>query len=78
MQKKPHIFLHKTVSKFLLGKITSKNWSINGKLAAIGFTLQLFELILKTAANPGETYTQSCAKRYEGGFELYRMKFDLV
>ena len=42
------------------------------------FFLQLVEVIWKTAANPGETYTQSCAENYEGGFALNRMKFDLV
>ena len=39
--------------------------------------LQLFEAILKTAGNPGETFTQSCAEEYEV-FALYRMEFDLV
>ena len=42
------------------------------------FFLQLVELIWKTAANPGETLTQSCVEKYEGFFALYRMGFDLV
>ena len=29
------------------------------------FFLQLFEVIWKTAANPGDTFTQSCAEKYE-------------
>ena len=32
------------------------------------FVLQLFEVIWKTAANPGETFTQSCADKYDGFF----------
>ena len=40
--------------------------------------LQLIEAIWKTAANPGETYLQSCAETYDGVSVLYRMKFDLV
>ena len=38
----------------------------------IPFFLQLFKAIWKTAANP------SCVEKYEGGFALYPMKFDLV
>ena len=48
------------------------------KFSAIGYTLQLFKEIWKTAANTGETFTQSYADKYEGCFALYRMKFDLV
>ena len=41
--------------------------------------LQLFEVILETRANPGETLTQSVAEKYEGFFCTFnRMKFDLV
>ena len=51
----------------------------NGKLSAIGFTLQLFEVIWKSAANQGETFAQSCAENMRVFvFALYRMKFDLV
>ena len=42
------------------------------------FFLQLVEVIWETAANPGDTFTQSCAEKYECFFALYRMKFDLV
>ena len=42
------------------------------------FFLQLFEVILETTANPGQTLTQCCVEKYEGVFALYRMKFDLV
>ena len=40
--------------------------------------LQLVEKIWKTAGHPGETFTQSCAEKYEGVSALYRMKLDLV
>ena len=40
--------------------------------------LQLVEVIWKTAANPGETFTQSCANKYDGFFALYHMKFGVV
>ena len=42
------------------------------------FFLQLVEVIWNTAANPGETFTPSCAEKYEGFFALYRMKLDFV
>ena len=42
------------------------------------FFLQLVEVIWETTANLGENLTQSCAEKYEGGFALYHMKFDLV
>ena len=32
----------------------------------IGYTLQLFKVIWKTAANPGETFTQSSTEKCEG------------
>ena len=35
--------------------------------------LQLFEAIQKTAAHPGETFTQSCAEKYDRVSALYRM-----
>ena len=35
----------------------------------IGYTLMV-EVIWKTAANPGETFTQFCAEKYKG-FESY-------
>ena len=38
--------------------------------------LQLIEPIWKTAAHPGETFTQSCAENYDGVSALYRIKFD--
>ena len=41
------------------------------------FFLQLFEVIWKTATNPGETFTLSVTEKYEF-FALYPMKFDLV
>ena len=34
------------------------------------FFLQLVEVIWETAANPGETLTQSCAEKYEGVFHF--------
>ena len=40
----------------------------NAKFSAIGYTLQLVEEIWETAVNTGETFTQSCAKKYEGFF----------
>ena len=40
------------------------------------FFLHLFEAIWKTSANPGETFTQSCAEKYEVLFAPYRMTFD--
>ena len=42
----------------------------NGKFSAIGYTLQLVEVIWKTAANPGEFFTQFYAEKYEGFFAL--------
>ena len=42
------------------------------------FFPQLFEVILKTTANPGETLIQSCPEKYEVFFALYSMKFDIV
>ena len=42
----------------------------NGKFSAIRFTLHLFEVIWKTAADQGETFTQSCAETYEGFLHL--------
>ena len=42
------------------------------------FFIQLFEVIFETTANPGETLIQSCEEKYEVGFSLYRMKFELV
>ena len=60
----------------VVSQITSNNSRKNGKISAIGYTLQLFEVIWKTAANPGETFTQSSAEKYEGYFAFYRMKFD--
>ena len=50
----------------------------NGKFSAIGFTLQLFEVICETAANPGETFTQPCAVNMSVLFALYHMKSELV
>ena len=49
-----------------------------GKFSAIGYTFQLDEVICKTAAKQGETFTQFCAEKYEEVFALYRIKFDLV
>ena len=81
VHKPPRIFLHKNVSKLTwvccsfpdyLEQLKKKTEN-----SAIGYTLQLFKIIWKTAANPGETYTQSCAEKYEGFFAHYRMKFDL-
>ena len=34
------------------------------------FFLQLFEAIWKTAANPGTTFTQSCAEKYKGALHF--------
>ena len=33
---------------------------------------------LENCSKPGETFTQSCAEKYEGVFALYSKKFDLV
>ena len=69
MQKNLHIFLLKSVSKFLLGllKFTrllrTNEEKKNRKFSAIGYTLQLFKVIGKTAANPGETFTQSTVQK---------------
>ena len=41
------------------------------------FFLQLVKVIWKTAANPGETFTQSCAEKYEV-FCTLQHEFDLV
>ena len=46
----PHIFLHKNVSKFLLGllkfpRLPRPTEEKNGKFSAIGYTLQLVEVI---------------------------------
>ena len=50
----------------VVSQITSTNRrKKKGKLSAIGYTLQLVEVIWKTAANPGETYTHFCAEKYE-------------
>ena len=74
--------MHKTVKISpgfaVVSQITSNNLRKNGKFSAIGYTLELFEVIWKTAANPGKTFTQTCAEKYEGFFALNRMKFDLV
>ena len=83
MQKKPSYFSAQDSVKnspgfAVVSKITSNNWRRSEKLSAIGYTLQLFEVIWKTAANPGESFTQSCVKKYEGVFALYHMKFDKV
>ena len=59
----------------VVSKITPTNKK-NGKSSVIGYTLQLVEVIWKTAANPGETFTQFCAEKYEGFLALYPMKFD--
>ena len=40
--------------------------------------LRLVEVIVKNAAHPGETFTQSCAEKYDCLSALYRIKFDLV
>ena len=40
------------------------------------FFLQLFEVILETTADRGETLTR-LVQKYMGDFALYRMKFDL-
>ena len=50
----------------------------NGKFSAIGYTLQLFEVIWKTAANTGETFNSLVQKNMRGFFALYRMKFDSI
>ena len=42
----------------------------NEKFSAIGYTLQLVEVIWKTAANIRETFTQFCAEKY--GFFFFR------
>ena len=57
---------------------TSQIIKKNGKFSAIGYTLQLVEIIWKTAANPGETFTVCAEKYFFFFFALYRMKFDLV
>ena len=61
----------------VVSQITSTNRRKNGKLSAIGYTLQLVKIIWKTAANPGKSFTQFCAEKYEGVFALYRMKSGL-
>ena len=38
--------------------------------------LQLIEAIWKTGVNPGKTFTQACAEKYDGVSALNRMKFD--
>ena len=43
------------------------------KLSALGYIFQLVAVIRETAANPGETFTQIFAEKYEGVFALYRM-----
>ena len=57
-------------------KITSNNLSVNPIAENFPYFLQLFEVILETTANAGETLTQSCAEKYEGVLALYRIKFD--
>ena len=54
------------------------DFGVNPITENLSVFLQLIEAIWKTAANPGETFTQSFAEKYDGVSALYRMKFDLV
>ena len=60
--KKPSYFSAQDCVKVSLrfavvSQLTSTNRRKNGKFSAIGYTLQLVEVIWKTAANPREAYT---------------------
>ena len=57
---------------------TFGDFGVNPITENIPVFLQLIEAIWKTAAHPGETFTQSCAEKYDGISALYCMTFDLV
>ena len=63
--------IHKTFSTFY-------DFSVDLIVENFPFFLHFFEVIWKTAANLGETFTQSCAEKYAVFFALCRMEFDLV
>ena len=55
---------------------TFGDFGVNPITENIPVLLHLIEPIWKAAAHPGETFTQSCAEKYDGVSALYRIKFD--
>ena len=70
-KKPPHIFCTRLCQSFSSICCSFPDYldqlKKNRKFSTIGYTLQLVKVIWKTAANPGETFTQFCAEKYEAG-----------